>query len=64
MCADQKDLPSILIHQPYWIVPTIHVRPHSRVLVHHRVNGEPDGEGGVVVPRRRGRFVWAILSHL
>ena len=64
MCADQKDLPPILIHQPHWIIGTIGVRTHSGVLVRHRVHREPDGERGVVVPRRGGRFVWVILSHL
>ena len=57
-------IPPIRVHQPYRIVPTICIRTFSRVLVTHRVNREPDGECGVVVPRRGGKFVWVILSHL
>ncbi len=45
-------LPPIRIHQPRRIIPTIRVRTHSGVLVRHRVHAEPDGEGGMVVPRR------------
>ena len=48
LCSDYP-YPSILIHQPHRIVCTIGVRTHSRILVRHRVNGEPDGEVGMVV---------------
>ena len=44
--------PPIRVHQPHRVVRTIGVRRHARVLVRHRVNREPDGERGVVVPRR------------
>ena len=42
----------IQVHQLHRIVPTIRVRRQSRILITHRVNREPDREGGVVVPRR------------
>ena len=39
-------IPPILIHQPHRIIRAVGVRTHSWVLIRHRINGEPDGEGG------------------
>ena len=60
--------PPVRVLQHYRIIPTICVRRGRRVLVRHRVNGEPDGEGGVVVPRRGRRWKlrtesWKVVGH-
>ena len=44
--------PPVRVNHLHRIVRTIRIRTYSRVLVCHRINREPDGERGVVVPRR------------